>query len=156
MKKVFSVVLILVCPILLSGQSIFSNNIATNNPNNDNPYIIGQLVDANLTVSGIGRGPAINGNNGNSRYNARDWNTNAFDSGDFFYFTLTPNFGYEIDFASLVFNVERSNTGPIQIAVRSSLDGYTSNIGAPTIGASGVVTLSTVDLSNILHISPIP
>ncbi|WP_298238739.1 T9SS type A sorting domain-containing protein [uncultured Algibacter sp.] len=149
MKFFFSIVIVLVHPFIICGQSIFSNDIATNGPNNDNPYVIGQVVDPNLTVSGIGRGPAINGNNANNRYNARDWNLTAFDSGDYFYFTLTPNLGYEIDFASLVFNVERSNTGPVQIAVRSSIDGYASNIGVPTIGGSGVVTQSTIDLSNI-------
>ena len=147
MRKVFSIISIMICP-LLYGQ-IFSNDIATNNPNNDDPYTVGQIVDPNIVVSGIGRGPTINGNNGNDRYNGRDWNLSAFDLGDYYYFTLTPNAGYEIDFTNLVFNSERSNTGPVQIAVRSSLDGFTANIGMPVMGGTGVVTQSIIDLSSI-------
>lgn len=127
---------------MLYGQSIFSNSISTNNPNTDNPYTIGQIVDANITVSGIGRGPDINGNNGNNRYNARDWNLGAFDSGDYFYFTLTPNASYEIDFINFEYTGETSAQGPINIEIRSSIDNYTSSIGTPTI------TGSTIDLSS--------
>ena len=125
----------------LFGQTIFSNNIDDNNPNNFNPYVNGQIVDPNLTVSGIGRGSGITGNNGNLIYNAKDWNLFALDAIDYFYFTLTPNPGYEIDFISFQYTGERNANGPTTVEIRSSLDSYGGAIGSPTI------TGTTIDLS---------
>ena len=48
-----------------NGQSIFSNTITGTTPNTSNPYTIGQVTNANITVSGIGRGSGISGNNAN-------------------------------------------------------------------------------------------
>ena len=151
-KKSFVIILALFPCYCLLGQSIFSNDITGTNPQSDNPYTTGQIVDANLTVSGIGRGvgiipPAVATND---RYNARTWDM-SFQSDDYFYFTLTPNSNYEIDFASLVFYSQRSNEGPTSIAVRSSLDGYTNNIGSPIIGPALTPTQSTIDLSSATY-----
>jgi len=70
MKKVYLFTLFLFFLIIGQGQSIFTNPITGTNPNTSNPYTTGQIVDPNLTVSGIGRGTGINGNNANDRYNA--------------------------------------------------------------------------------------
>jgi hypothetical protein len=148
-KKQTLIVLIFLC-INFSGfgQVIFSNLITGNNPNNFDPYINGQIIDPNITVSGIGRGTGINGFNGNDRYNARDWNLSALDIDDYFYFTITPNTGYEIDFISFEYTGQSSQQGPVNIAVRSSLDGYTNNIGTGII-AGAVIDLSAPAFQNI-------
>lgn len=114
------------------GQSIFTNPITGVNPNLSNPYTTGQVVDPNLTVSGIGRGAGAIGTGATNRYNANSWNTATIDLDAYFEFTLTPNSGYLIDFLSFSYTGERSGTGPTSFAFRSSVDGYTSNIGAPT------------------------
>ena len=124
-----------------SAQSIFENPITGTNPNTDNPYITGQTVDANMTVSGIGRGAGINPRNADNRYNANGWDTGAFDSTAYFEFTLTPNSGYEIDFTSFTYTGQASGTGPTNIVIRSSLDTYTADIGTPSLAGS------TIDLS---------
>jgi len=126
------------------GQSIFTNPITGINPNTANPYLTGQVVDANITASGIGRGIGIVSNNGNDRYNARGWNTAAFDNTAYFEFTITPNAGYEIDFVSFVYTSQRSNVSIANFAFRSSIDGFTTNIGAPDF--DGI----TIDLSDIV------
>jgi hypothetical protein len=125
----------------VQAQSIFTNPITGTNPNTDNPYTAGQSVDPNLTVSGIGRGPGITGNNANDRYNANNWNSVSLDSNKYFEFTLTPISGYQINFVSFAYTGQASGTGPTNVAFRSSLDGFSANIGSPTIAGT------TLDLS---------
>lgn len=123
------------------AQSIFDNPITDTNPSLDNPYINGQTVNPNIIASGIGRGAGIVGNIGLNRYNARGWNTALFDNTAYFEFTLTPNAGYDIDFVSFVYTGQASATGPTNILIRSSIDGFTGNIGVPLINGA------TIDLT---------
>ncbi len=132
------------------GQSIFKNTITDTNPSSNNPYTNGQLIDANITVSGIGRGSGLNGNTGNDRYNARDWNTTSLDVNDYFEFTITPKSGFIINFSNLAYKAQVSSiAGPINFAFRTSLDGFISNITTPSIANTGVeVTPTPIDLSD--------
>lgn len=129
------------------GQSIFTNPITGTNPNTTNPYTIGQTVDPNITVSGIGRGAGITGTNANNRYNANAWSTTTIDLTDYFEFTLTPNSGYKIDFVSFVYTSQVSSGTP-SFAFRSSVDGYTANIGAPVV-AGTTISLSAAAYQGI-------
>ena len=143
--KTLSLLISLFCAVGFGyGQSIFDNPITDTNPNTNDPYIIGQTVNANIIVSGIGRGIGISGTNANNRYNANSWNTVSLDNTAYFYFTITPNTGYQISFVSFVYNGQASGTGPTSFAFRSSLDGFVSDIGTPT--ASG----ATINLSATL------
>lgn len=123
------------------AQSIWTNAITGTNPNTASPYTSGQTIDANLTVSGIGRGAGIAGTNTNDRYNATGWNNAGIDANDYFEFTLTPHNGYWIDFNSLVYTAQASGTGPASFAFRSSIDNYSADIGTPAS------TGSTMNLS---------
>ena len=123
------------------GQSIFDNPIFDPDPYLANPFVAGQNVDVNVIASGIGRGVGIVGNIGANRYNARGWNTAVFDNTAYFEFTLTPNTGYEIDFVSFEYTGVASGTGPTNILFRSSIDGFTGNIGVPLINGT------TIDLT---------
>ncbi|MFA5298756.1 MAG: LamG domain-containing protein, partial [Lutibacter sp.] len=125
------------------GQSIWTNPITGVNPYTSTPYKIGETFDSNITVSGIDRGAGINGNIANDRYNAKWWGLTILDETDYFTFTLTPNLGYQINFLSFVYTGQRSDIyGPTSFALRSSLDGFATNIGMPTAGGT------TIDLSN--------
>jgi hypothetical protein len=123
------------------GQSIFTNPITGTNPNTSNPYTAGQTVNGNITVSGIGRGSGITSVNNNNRYNASGWNSSSINLNDYFEFTLTPNSCFEIDFVSFAYTGQLS-TGSISLAFRSSVDGFTNNIGTPNTGGT------TISLSN--------
>jgi hypothetical protein len=114
-----------------TGADIWTNPITGTNPSTSNPYTTGQTFDANITVSGIGRGSGITGNAGDNRYNANSWNTPSLDTTAYFTFTLDANPGYEIDFTDFVYTSQRSNASISGFAFRSSLDGFTSDIGAP-------------------------
>jgi hypothetical protein len=138
MKKLFS--LLVLFPFLSLGQSLFSNPITETNPNFFNPYTNGQIVDLNISVSGISRGSGILGKNANNRYNATGWNSVNLDPTDYFEFILTPSSGKKIDFVSFVYTGQRSGKGPVNFAFRSSADGFTADIG--TVVATG----STVSL----------
>ena len=142
MKKITLILILLLAFGFSYGQSIFTNPITDSDPEDDNPYTNNQVVDANITVSGIGRGSNIAPNNGTNRYNARGWNSSSINLNDYFEFILTPNSGYEIDFVSFVYTSQRSGSGPTNFAFRTSIDGFTSNIGAPTAGG-----LTTIDLT---------
>ncbi|WPR72099.1 hypothetical protein SLW70_02880 [Flavobacterium sp. NG2] len=150
MRPLFLFIIIILANINVSfGQSIFKNAITDTNPSLTNPYTNGQLIDDNISVSGIGRGPGLNGNTGINRYNARDWNTSSIDTNDYFEFTLIPNPGYKIDFKNLEYKAQVSLiAGPVNFAFRSSLDGFTTNISSPTITNNGLETTPTpIDLS---------
>jgi hypothetical protein len=134
------------------GQAIFDNPITGANPNTDNPYTVGQGINANITVSGIGRGAGIAGANANDRYNANNWNeaalADAIAVNDYFEFTITPNTGFEIDFASFVYTSQRNNVSIAGFAFRSSIDGYATDIGAPDFDGA-ILDLSASDFQNI-------
>lgn len=117
---------------IVNGQSIFTNPITDSNPSAFNPYTIGQTVNANISVSGIGRGSGINANAGNGRYNAASWNTGSLDATAYFEFIITPNPGYQINFTSFVYTGQASGTGPNTFAFRTSRDGFVANVGSPS------------------------
>ncbi len=125
----------LVIAIGILGQihaaTIWENPITGMNPNTSNPYTTGDVVASNLTVSGIGRGTGITGVNSNNRYNASSWNTATLDTTAYFYFILTPDSGFQINFTSFTYTGQVSSTGPSSFAFRSSLDGFSSDIGSP-------------------------
>lgn len=134
--------------VTVAPVSIFANTITSTNPNTSNPYTTGQTFNANLMVSGIGRGSGINGTSANDRYNANSWNTTMLDVNDYFEFTITPNPGYEIDFNSFVYNGQASGSGPTNTAFRSNIDSYATNIGTSSISGT-TISLSAGGYQNI-------
>jgi hypothetical protein len=133
------------------GQSIFTNPITGADPYLENPFTSGQTLDPNITATGIGRGPEIIGNTSNNRFNARDWNSASLNPNDYFTFTITPNTDFEIDFTSFVYTGQASGNGPINFAFRSSIDGFTNNIGSPSASGSTII-LSVPSFENITTI----
>ncbi|MCL6293670.1 hypothetical protein [Jejuia spongiicola] len=149
MKKITYLLILLLTTSLSYGQSIFSNPITGSNPNNDNPYTTGQVIDPNITVSGIGRGPGATGRNATDEYSASSWNTVSFDASAYFEFTLTPNLGYEINFVNLTYNSTVSATGPTNFSIRSSIDAFSSDITSPAGAGLTIIDLSASTYQNI-------
>jgi hypothetical protein len=147
MKLFFSIAIILISFQGIS-QSIWTNPITGSDPGLSNPYTTGNVIDPNISVNGIGRGSGVNGNSGVDRYNSNGWNTASVDLTAYFEWTLTPNPGCEIDFTSFVYVSTASGTGPTSFAFRSSLDGYSSNIGTPITGGTSI-SLSGASYQNI-------
>lgn len=129
------------------GQSIFNNPLTFASSIPASPYTTGQTVAANMTATGIARGSGITGATGTNRYNASGWSTGAIDLTDYFEFTMTPNSGFEINFVSFVYTSTLSSGTP-SFAFRSSVDGYTSNIGTPT-STGTTISLSGSNYQNV-------
>ncbi|MFE3871320.1 T9SS sorting signal type C domain-containing protein [Flavobacterium sp. ZS1P70] len=133
------------------GQAIFENRIIGADPGLavlPTHYVTGQTFDPNITVSGISKGSGLNGNGGDNRYNAKDWDSSSLDTNDYFEFTITPNAGYQINYAKFIYKAQVSATGPANFVFRSSLDNYIANIATPIIpNSASEVTPIAVDLS---------
>ncbi|TAF45233.1 MAG: T9SS C-terminal target domain-containing protein [Sphingobacteriales bacterium] len=132
------------CPLFTFSQSIFSNPITGTNPSYTNPYTAGQVVDANLSVSGIGYGSGLTATAGNDRYNLKSWPTGALSANAYIEFVLTPNSTFKINFTSLVYTGSSSANAPANLVLRSSVDNFTTDISVvsplgATIGLSAAV-----------------
>ena len=124
------------------GEALWTNPITGTNPNTANPYTTGQVVFAGLTVSGIGRGMGINGDNANDRYSAKNWNTTVLGINNYFTLKLTPDAGNSLNLLNFVYTGQASGTGPTAFAFRSSIDTFASDIGTPTATGATISLLS--------------
>ncbi|MCD8518469.1 MAG: hypothetical protein LRY32_01895 [Flavobacterium sp.] len=115
---------VLQAQILTFEFSALAGNEATANSN---------FNDANLTGATISRGAGLTASLNGGRYNATSWAltsiANAVTGNDYMQFTVSPNAGFNFDVTSIVVSLQRSTTGPRGIALRSSVDGYTANLG---------------------------
>ncbi|HEY2761513.1 MAG TPA: hypothetical protein VGI75_12240 [Pirellulales bacterium] len=132
-----------------NGQGIYSNMINDPNPSTADPFNAGDVLDPNLTATGLARGPGITPNAGSNRYNAANWSFPNIDAGDYFTWTITPAAGYQIDFTSLAGMWQRSSTGPKNYVLETSRDGFASQISSGGISGSGSASAYSVDLSSL-------
>ena len=103
-------------------------------------YTAGKIDDPNIIASGISRGSGLTASSGTDRFNSKNWSTAAtLEATDYVTFTLDANDGYEINFDSFVYTGQKSDSGPTAFALRSSLDGFTANIGSPTAAGTTIV-----------------
>lgn len=88
---------------------------------------------ANLSSSTISRGAGLTASENGGRFNATSWAltsiANALSGNDYMEFTITPNAGYQFSVSSVVVQWQRSGTGNTAIALRSSVDGYATDLG---------------------------
>ena len=88
----------------IHAQSIWTNPITDANPSASNPYTNGQVVDPNITVSGLLRGSGIAAAAAMNRYNADGWTTlAAVDGTDFFEFSIIANGTFSLNLTSFVY-----------------------------------------------------
>lgn len=68
------------------------------------------------------------------RFAFSGWNTASpgIDTSRYYEMTLAPLSGMSLDVDSISFGVRRTGTGPRDFSLRSSLDGFTSNLGSPS------------------------
>ncbi|MAT72177.1 MAG: hypothetical protein CMJ58_21935 [Planctomycetaceae bacterium] len=141
----------LTCCLTTTGRAdiVFSNPIDRLNPAQDNPYTDDQVVISGITVSGIGFGPGgIAGSNATNEYRLTGW-SNAFNSGNYITWTLTPDSGNKLSLENLMYNSTVNANGPTMFALRSSLDGFTADIGAAT-GTGTTISLADAAFQNLM------
>ncbi len=107
--------------------------------------------DANVAAANLTQGTITAAGNAN-RFGGSNWfNTGntvagntlaeAIAGNDYIQFTVTPNSGFSFTPTSFVFTWDRSGTGPSSVTLRSSADGYASDLGSVTGIAQSVLLL---------------
>jgi uncharacterized protein len=141
----------------LLGQYDFGTGTATNaNASNLAP----SSVANNLIFSDFGSGSGVaspgTNTNGFAAGNPTpsiirsSWGS-SFDANDYFGFTITPTNNNTIDLTNLLFDAQRSSTGPSQLQIRSSFDSFSTAIAStnsvPT--SFGSLNFNLSSLTNI-------
>ncbi len=81
-------------------------------------------------------------NGGTVYFGEGGWPSGALNPSAYLEFTITPNAGYQLDMSSIVLTMRRSTTGtaagsgPTSWSLRSSVDGYTSDLGSNSLTTS--------------------
>jgi predicted lipoprotein len=127
------------------------------------PPTVDGLTFSNFTA--VGSGLSANPNAG-GRFSFTGWPLGATNSSDnftgdidlstYYEVTITPTVGTTLDLTKLAFTVQRSATGIRQMAVRSNIDGYATNLPVsidPANTMLSVVVGPTVAGTNTLQIS---
>ena len=137
------------------GASIATNAITDTNPSASNPYTNGQVVDPNVSFSGIGRSTVgtLSASSATGRYSASGWaTTSTVNLNDYYSFTFTPIAGDSYSFQDFQSTIQHSGTGPTNFTFRSSLDGYMADLGTTTLATSNTAatTYPTISLSAVV------
>ena len=142
------------------GQLLQWNTFANAGTETTEPSVFNDanISSADLTF-GVGVTAAANGN----RFGGSGWfNTGntaggstlseSISGNDYIQFIVTPNSGYSFTPTSFVFTWDRSGTGPSNAALRSSVDGYASDLGSVT-GMDEAITSNTITISGLTNIT---
>jgi hypothetical protein len=120
--------------------------------------------NANITSSNLTLGPGIAGAGNANRFGGSGWfntgNTNpstlaeAIAGNDYIQFIVTPNVNFSFTPTSFVFNWDKSGSGPINVALRSSADGFAANLGV-VAPVAGIATSNTITISGLTNITAV-
>lgn len=150
LRSLFTAMALMACSLGF-GQSIFTNPITGSNIS-ASPYTTGQVLATGLSSTGISRGSGLSASSTNNRYNVTGANAtslaNAISGNDYFQFSITPNACFEVDFSSFVYNSQIS-TGSINLALRSSIDSYASDIATTTSTTGATMSLSAAAFQSL-------
>ncbi len=138
MKKIFTLLTILLIGISVDAQILTfefsalagSETSANSNANN-----------ANLTSSTITRGSGLTSGANGGRFNSTNITTgSSIDVNDYVEFTITPQATKMFSISSIVVQHQRSGTGPLNFALRSSTDNYATDLGGVFAGTDVATT----------------
>ena len=140
-------VLLVMCFLLASsntfGQavSIWNNPITGTNPGVSNPYTTGDVKNANITVSGIGRGTSLSADASTNSYDTSGWTTAAsIDLNGYFNFIIIPSSGYRVSMNDFVYTGTGGARPPTLFTFRSNAnsDNFNTNIGSPNLAGTTI------------------
>jgi hypothetical protein len=131
------------------GQAFgITYNFAGEPGNQANTIVDPGTVPAGMTSGPINRGSGITASAGMDSINSTGFTTGAtVDINDYYQFLVTPNMGQQMTLTSLVFSERRSGTGIRNIAVRTSLDLFATDIFTATVPDDTLVRRQTVNFS---------
>ncbi|HUR66785.1 MAG TPA: T9SS type A sorting domain-containing protein [Chitinophagaceae bacterium] len=160
MKKIFFPLLVMVIANEGWGQLLQWNTFGNAGTETIEPSVFNDpnITSANLII-GSGVTPAANANRlgGNNWFNAANTNPNtlaeAVTGNDYFQFTVTPNAGFSFTPTSFVFNWDHSATGPASVTLRSSIDGFSTNLGSVTGMPASLSINNTIPIPGLTNLS---
>lgn len=128
------------------------------------PSATGVSFGAFAAVEAAGNPFGLSANpNATGRFSFTGWPTGASNGSDVFsgapnytqYYevTLTPQAGFTFSISSISFTVQRSGTGIRQYAVRSSVDGFSSNLPASISPANAALSVQTGNVMQLTDAS---
>ena len=119
--------------------------------------VAGISADAAVTGGTITRGTGINAANNANRFNANQYTqadeAAAIANNDYFQFTIDLMAGVPFCLTSIDFNFQRSGTGAANWSLRSSVDGFASNITTFTGLASGSANTITLPAASFASVT---
>ena len=112
-------------------------------------------VAANVGFSTLIRGNGLTAINQNGEFASQDFSTSGtltISNNDYLEFTITPGNTYSVSLSTVRFDLYRGSSGPTNLALRSSVDGYATTIGTTfsptTTAAMYTISLSTASFQN--------
>jgi len=147
MKKIFTLLSIVAISFYVQGQTNFTATYDFAESPTDTE--LGALTGStNLTISKFSTVGATYVSTTGLRYANSGAPTGTLDTGNYVQVTLTPNAGNTLTINSLTVRVQRSGTGPRDIAVRSSVDSFASNLPASINPANAELSIIP---TNVIH-----
>lgn len=140
LKLPWQFIAVAILPVLIAtaGLPCGAQNVGNWTMNNE----LSGTGGTNNTAGNISLGPAISShafNGGTDFFGEGGWPTGGINTNAYMQFTLTPNAGFGLDLTGLIIRMRRSTTGnpsgsgPTQWSLRSSVDGFATDIASGTI-----------------------
>jgi len=146
MKKLYSLLSTVFVVAAFSAQTTFTATYDfVESPTSSDT---GALTGTDYTVSTFSSTGVSYVSGTANRYANSGAPTGALDTTKYIEVTLTPSTGYTMTVNSLTFRVQRSGTGPRDMAVRSSVDNYTANLPATINPANAELSIIP---TNVVH-----
>ena len=133
-------------PPILTWNTFGNTGTETTQPSSSNNA---NIASATLNYTGSSVTPATNGN----RFGGSNWAVGALSLIKYIQFTVTPNAGYVFSPTSFDFIWDFSASGPKSVTLRSSADGYVSDLGSLTTMTASSSTVKSISISGLIDIS---
>ncbi|MDD3235240.1 MAG: MBL fold metallo-hydrolase [Candidatus Cloacimonetes bacterium] len=134
-KKTALISIIVIAFSLLRGVTLMSWEFSSyaGNETSGTANVIAPNVSTVAPSGTVARGAGLTAATNGGRFNANNWASGTLDGAitgnDYMTFSIAPASGYKMALSTLNFRLERSGTGPNAFTFRSSIDGFTADIG---------------------------
>ncbi len=160
MKKIYFVLSLVFLGAGASAQLLQWNTFGNAGTETTEPSVAN---NANISAANLTQGTITAAANGN-RFGGSGWfNTGntaggntlaeAVAGNDYIQFIVTPNGGFSFTPTSFVFVWDRSGTGPQNVTLRSSVDGFTADLGTVTAIVSAAFATNTITIAGLTNIT---
>ncbi len=105
-------------------------------------------VGANITSTGLDTAGLARLSSFSAQFVLNEWNTGStVDTSEYVEFAVQPGAGFQVDFTNLQLNAAQDSAG-LDLVLRSSVDGFTNNLGTQVSLTNSFNTYS-FDLSSL-------